>query len=56
MIAGGEDGKYEERQGVQDGHVHTAIFKMDKQKGPTYSTENSAQCYVSAWMGVVFRG
>ena len=21
--------------GVWDGHVHTAIFKMDKQQGPT---------------------
>jgi len=22
-------------QGVKDGHVHTAIFKMDNQQGPT---------------------
>ena len=30
--------------GVWDGHVHTAIFKIDNQQGPTvYSTGNSAQ-------------
>ena len=22
-------------QGVRDGHVHTAVFKMDNQQGPT---------------------
>ena len=22
-------------QGVRDGHIHTAIFRMDNQKGPT---------------------
>ena len=37
--------------GVQDGHAHTAIFKMDNQQGPLYSTWNFAQCYVAAWMG-----
>ena len=31
--------------------VHTAVFKMDNQQEATYSTENSAQCYVAAWMG-----
>ena len=30
MVAGGSDSK-----GVWDGHVHTALFKMDKQQGPT---------------------
>ena len=30
---GGKDGG--KRQGVWDGHVHTAIFKTDKQQGPT---------------------
>ena len=38
-------------QGVWDGHVHTAIFKIDNQQGLLYSTWNSAQCYVAAWMG-----
>ena len=32
-------------KGVWDGQVHTAIFKVDNQQGPTvYSTGNSAQC------------
>ena len=32
--------------------VHTAIFNMDNQQGPiVYSTGNSAQPYVQAWMG-----
>ena len=26
-----------------DGHLHTVIFKIDKQQEPTYSTGNSAQ-------------
>ena len=30
---GGKDGG--KQQGVWDGHVHTAIFKTDKQQGPT---------------------
>ena len=34
-------------QGVWDGHVHTAVFKMDN-KDLLYSTWNSAQCYVAA--------
>ena len=33
MLAGGKDGG--DSQGVWDGHVHTAIFKMTKQQGPT---------------------
>ena len=32
MIAGQRAGG---RGGVWDGHVHTAIFKMDNQQGPT---------------------
>ena len=29
--------------------MHTAMFKMDNQQGPTVcSTGNSAQCYVAA--------
>ena len=44
-------------QGVWDPHVHTAIFKMDNQQGPTvYSTGNSTQCSVAAWMGGKFGG
>ena len=30
-------------------HVHTAVFKMDNQQGPTVQPWNSAQCYVPAW-------
>ena len=43
--------------GVWDGCVHTAVFKMDHQQGPTeYSTWNSDQRYVAAWMGREFGG
>ena len=42
--------------GSWDGPVHPAIFKMDNQQGPTDSTQISAQCYVSAWMGEGFGG
>ena len=35
--------------GVWEGHVHTAIFKMDN-KNLLYRTGNSIQCYVPAWM------
>ena len=32
--------------------MHNAIFKTDKQQGPTVEDmELSAQCYVAAWMG-----
>ena len=27
------------------------LFKIGNQYVPTYSTENSAQCYMAAWMG-----
>ena len=31
------------------------LFKMDNQQGPTiYSTRNSAQCYLTIWMGEAF--
>ena len=43
-------------QGVWDRHVHTAIFKVDNQQDLLYSTGNSAQCYVAAWMGGEFGG
>ena len=41
-------------QGIWDGQVHTAIFKMSKQKGPTVYHRNSAQCYMATWMGEEF--
>ena len=35
--------------------VPTAMFKMGNQQGLTvYSTWNSVQCYVAAWMGGEF--
>ena len=34
MVAGGRDGG-KGSQGVGDGYVHTAIFKMGNQQGPT---------------------
>ena len=34
--------------------IHTVIFKMDNQQDLLYSTWNSAQCYVAAWMGEEF--
>ena len=39
-----------ESQGVWDGHVHTAIFKVGNQQEPMYSTGNSAQCYEAVWV------
>ena len=33
-----------------EGHVHTATFNMDNQQRPIYSTWNSAQLFVAAWM------
>ena len=55
MVARGKEGGKGELV-VWDSHVHTAVFKMDNQQGPTlcYSTGNSAQCYVAAWMGGKF--
>ena len=32
----------------------TATFKKDNQQDLLYSTGNSAQCYVAAWMGGEF--
>ena len=52
MVPEGEDGM--KRQGVRDGHVHTAMFKMDNQQG--LIVWNSAQCDVAAWMGGEFGG
>ena len=47
----GEKDEGRDSQGVWDGHVHTAIFKMNNQQRPTIQTQNSAQCYVAGWMG-----
>ena len=50
MIARGRlEGR--DSQGVWDGHVHIAIFKMDNQQDLLYSAWNSAQSYVAVWMG-----
>ena len=40
--------------GVWDGEVHTAILKMLTTKDLLYSTCNSSQCCVAAWMGEEF--
>ena len=46
-LLGGKDS-----QGVWEGHVHTAILKLDnKQDLIMYSPWNSTQCYVTSWMG-----
>ena len=36
--------------------VYPTIFKMNNQKGPIIQPWNSAQCYVTAWMGGEFEG
>ena len=37
--------------------VHTLLYlKWITNKDPQYSTWNSAQCYMAAWMGEEFRG
>ena len=38
-------------KGDWDGHIRAAIFKMNSQQGPMYSTGNSSQCYVASCMG-----
>ena len=52
MVAKGEG--WGERQGVWDGHVHTALFKMDNQQGPTIQHMELAQCYMAALTGGEF--
>ena len=37
---------------ITENFLHTAIFKMNNHKDLLYSTWNSAQCYVPAWMEV----
>ena len=41
-------------QGVWDGYAPTAVFKWITDKDLLYSTRNSTQCYVAAWMGGEF--
>ena len=43
--AGGERKGKKDSQGIWDGYVHTAIFKMDQQQGCTVSHEDT-QCSV----------
>ena len=42
-------------QGIWDGQVHTAVFKVDN-KDLLYSMGNSAQYYVATWIGGEFGG
>ena len=53
----GRKGKMGRRDslGVWDAHVYTALFKRITNKFLLYSTGNSVQCYVAAWMGGQFR-
>ena len=40
--------------GTLGGHVHTAVFKMEKQQRPTVDTRSSAQCWVQpGWDGTL---
>ena len=41
---------------VRDGRVHTAILKWITSEDLLFSTYNSAQCYLAAWMGGEFGG
>ena len=52
-VAGGKNGERDSQE-VWDRHVHTAIFKMDSQQGPTVQHMELAQCYLAAWMGREF--
>ena len=50
-LLGGDLGE-RDCQGIWDGHVHLAVFKMCNNEDLSYSTWNAtAQCYVAAWMG-----
>ena len=41
---------------LKDGHIHTAIFEMDNQQGPTIQHMELCSCSVAAWMEGEFRG
>ena len=49
MVAGGGRDSY----GVRGGHVHTAVFKMDNQQGPTAQHRElcSVLCGSLDWVG-----
>ena len=50
MVAGGRKGKAS--LGWIRTHVHTVLYlKWITNKDLLYSTSNSSQCYVAAWMG-----
>ena len=55
MVVGGTDGEGIVREfGI---HTHTLLYlKCITNKDQLYSTWNSAQCYVPAWMGGEFGG
>ena len=40
-----------ESKGFWDGPVHTAVFKVDNQQGPTYSTGNYTQYFAITYEG-----
>ena len=42
-------------QEVWDGHVHTVVFKMDNQQGPTVQ-HMKLKCFVAAWKRGEFGG
>ena len=50
IVAGGKGGGTDS-WGVWDAHVHAADLKWMINKDLRYSTGNSAQGYVAAWMG-----
>ena len=39
------------RQGVWDGHVHTAVFKTDNQQGPTVQHRELCSMWQPGWEG-----
>ena len=58
-VVGGSSGKDRGKGQLRSlaEHVHTTIFKLENQQGPIpYSTWDSAQRYVAAWMGGDFGG
>ena len=52
----GREDRGRDSQGVWDGQVHITYLKWITHKDLWYSTGNSAQCHVAAWMGGEFGG
>ena len=51
MVTRGEGEAGKGQLGSWAEQVHAAMFKVNNQQGPTlYSTGNSTQCHVAAWM------